>query len=219
MVCVSFDATYIALTKAAQDMVSSSVNYKNQHFYKDKSAVILCCKFELTEETSVITDKEGGNVTKPLPVAPCQRFASISPNTWWDIELRRVALLVDFLIVFKSHSVFNFVGGSSSGAGMRSVESTPQARRKYGGGSTRQPGVTGGNTGGEYINLGTTAASCYPRTTANSVGVTSSVGKMSKDGGDHTMKDDLVSISTPLMHRKTKSEPRYITLLWQILFA
>lgn len=110
-------------------------------------------------------------------------------------------------------SILNFVGGSSSGAGMRSVESTPQARRKYGGGSTRQPGVTGGNTGGEYINFGTTTAPCYPRTTANSVAVTSGVGKMSKDAGDHTMKDDLVSISTPLMHRKTKSEPRYITLL------
>lgn len=101
------------------------------------------------------------------------------------------------------------VGGSSSGAGMRSVESTPQARRKYGGGSTRQPGVTGGNTGGEYINFGTTAAPCYPRTTANSVAVASGVGKISKDAADHSVKDDLVNISTPLMHRKTKSEPRY----------
>lgn len=106
-----------------------------------------------------------------------------------------------------------FVGGSSSVGGMRSVESTPQARRKYGGGGTRQPGMTGGNTGGEYINFGTTAASCYPRTTANSVGVTSGVGKPSKDAADHIAKDDLASISTPLMHRKTKSEPRYITML------
>lgn len=105
-----------------------------------------------------------------------------------------------------------FVGGSSSVGGMRSVESTPQARRKYGGGGTRQPGMTGGNTGGECINFGTTAAACYPRT-SNSVGITSGVGKSSKDAGDHTAKDDLVSISTPLMHRKTKSEPRYITLL------
>lgn len=93
------------------------------------------------------------------------------------------------------------------------MESTPQARRKYVGGGTRQPGMTGGNTGGEYINFGTTTASCYPRATTNSVGVTSGVGKSSKDAGDHTAKDDLVSISTPLMHRKTKSEPRYITLL------
>lgn len=91
------------------------------------------------------------------------------------------------------------------------MESTPQARRKYGQGGTRQPGMTGGNTGGECINFGTTAASCYPRTASNSVGVTSGVGKSSKDAGDHTTKDDLVSISTPLMHRKTKSEPRYIT--------
>lgn len=113
----------------------------------------------------------------------------------------------------KSCLILNFIGGSSSGAGMRSVESTPQARRKYGAGSTRQPGVTGGNTGGEYINFGTTTTPCYPRTAANSVAVTSGVGKMSKDAVEHTVKDDLVSISTPLMHRKTKSEPRYITLL------
>jgi hypothetical protein len=73
--------------------------------------------------------------------------------------------------------------------------------------------MTGGNTGGEYINFGTTAPSCYARTTANSVGVTSGVGKSSKDTGDHVAKDDLASISTPLMHRKTKSEPRYNTVL------
>ncbi|XP_023714791.1 filaggrin isoform X3 [Cryptotermes secundus] len=101
------------------------------------------------------------------------------------------------------------IGGSPSVGGMRSVESTPQARRKYGQGGTRQPGMTGGNTGGECINFGTTAASCYSRTASNSVGVTSGVGKSSKDAADHTTKDDLVSISTPLMHRKTKSEPRY----------
>jgi len=94
---------------------------------------------------------------------------------------------------------------------MRSVESTPQARRKYGGGCTRQPGTTGGSTCGEYMNFGTTAAPCYPRA-AHSVGVTSGVGKIAKDTGDHATKDDLVSISTPLMHRKTKSEPRYVTL-------
>ncbi|XP_069674699.1 uncharacterized protein RhoGAP93B isoform X2 [Periplaneta americana] len=68
-------------------------------------------------------------------------------------------------------------GGGSSGGGMRSVESTPQARRKYhSGGGTRQTGTT---------------------------------GKTSKDSGDTAAKDELVSITTPLMHRKTKSEPRY----------
>lgn len=103
--------------------------------------------------------------------------------------------------------------GASSGGGMRSVESTPQTRRKYGGACTKQPGTTGGNSGGEYMNFGTSAASGYPRVTSNSVGISSGVGQTSKDMGDHTARDDLVNISTPLMHRKTKSEPRYIIVL------
>jgi hypothetical protein len=73
--------------------------------------------------------------------------------------------------------------------------------------------MTGGNSGGEYINFRTTAASGYPRMTVNSVGISSGVGKTSKDAGDHRAKDDLINISTPLMHRKTKSEPRYVMLL------
>jgi hypothetical protein len=96
---------------------------------------------------------------------------------------------------------------------MCSIESTPQTRQRYGGSGTRQTGMTGGNSGGECVNFGTTAAFDYPRMTANCVGISSGVGKISKDAGDHTARDDLVNISTPLMHRKTKSEPRYVILL------
>ncbi|KAJ9590247.1 hypothetical protein L9F63_016634, partial [Diploptera punctata] len=81
--------------------------------------------------------------------------------------------------------------GSGGGGGMRSVESTPQARRKYhSGGSSRQLGTTGSNV---------SAAPSYAR---------NSVGKSSKDiTRDQAMKDEPVNV-TPLIHRKTRSESR-----------
>ncbi|XP_049806304.1 uncharacterized protein LOC126248888 isoform X1 [Schistocerca nitens] len=98
-----------------------------------------------------------------------------------------------------------FLGTGSGNSGMRSVESTPQARRKYhSGGSSRQ---TSGTATTDYINFVTPPTQCYTKHGSNSLGVHSG-SRVSKELLD-TAKDDVLNITTPLMHRKTKSESRY----------
>lgn len=92
-----------------------------------------------------------------------------------------------------------FIGGGSGSSGMRSVESTPLTRRKYhSGGSSRQTGD------GDYMNFGAPTTPCYSRSVSNSLGVHSG-SKISKEFTELSNE----SPTTPSMHRKTKSEPRY----------